>query len=322
MHSSSYNIKFTSYSEVNDVIKKLFKSLRSKHQDGFETSMKGSDFIFDSVQLIYYQKCSEVNFKHGDSYIDSPCWRKKKKATINAKNEDDKYFQHAATAASNPEEIKQNSERVSNIKPFINECNCKGINYPSKIDDWKTFEKNNPTIALNILYINEKEIFPVYVSKHNSTGEKHIILLMIPNEEKEGWHYLAVKKHSALLRGITSKHHDYLYCLNCLHSFTTENKLKSPEKICKNKDFCGIVMPSEKDKILEFNQHIKSDKMSCIIYADIESLIKKIDRCANNLEKSSTTKIGKHIPCGYSMSTIWALIVQKINILYIVEKIV
>ena len=54
MHSSSYIIKFTSYSEVNDVIKKLFKSLRSKHQDGFETSMKGSDFIFDSVQLIYY----------------------------------------------------------------------------------------------------------------------------------------------------------------------------------------------------------------------------------------------------------------------------
>ena len=52
MHSSSDNIKFTSYSEVN-VIKKLFKSLRSKHQDGFETSMKGSDFIFDLVQLIY-----------------------------------------------------------------------------------------------------------------------------------------------------------------------------------------------------------------------------------------------------------------------------
>ena len=322
MHSSSYNIKFTSYSEVNDVIKKLFKSLRSKHQDGFETSMKGSDFIFDSVQLIYYQKCSKVNFKRGDSYIDSPGWIKKKKAAINPKNEDDKYFQHAATVASNSEEIKQNSERVSNIKLFINECNWKGINYPSKIDDQKTFEKNNPTIAFNILCTNENKIFPVYVSKHNSTREKHIILLMIANEEKEGWHYLAVKKQSALLRGITSKHHGYFYCLNCLHSFTTENKLKSHEKICKNKDFCGIVMPSEKDKILEFNQHIKSDKMSCIIYADIESLIKKIDRCANNLEKSSTTKIGEHIPCGYSMSTIWALIVQKINILYIVEKIV
>ena len=40
-------------------------------------------------------------------------------------------------------------------------------------------------------------------------------------------------------------------------------------------------------------------------YADIESLVKKIDGCANNLEKSSTTRLGKHIPCGYSMSAIW-----------------
>ena len=45
--------------------------------------------------------------------------------------------------------------------------------------------------------------------------------------------------------------------------------------------------------------------MSYIIYADIISLIRKIDGCANDLEKSSTTKIGEHIPCGHSMSTIW-----------------
>ena len=78
---------------------------------------------------------------------------------------------------------------------------------------------------------------------------------------------------SILLRGITSKHHGNFYCLNCLHSFRTENKLKSHEKVFKNKDFCGIVMPSEKDNILEFNQHINSDKMPYIIYAGIEFLI-------------------------------------------------
>ena len=64
-------------------------------------------------------------------------------------------------------------------------------------------------------------------------------------------------------------------------------------------------MPSEKDNILEFNQYMKSDKMPYIIYADIESLIRKIDGCANNPENFSTTKIGEHIPCGYSMPTIW-----------------
>ena len=77
------------------------------------------------------------------------------------------------------------------------------------------------------------------------------MLLIIPNEEKEGWHYLAVKKLSVLLRGITSKHHGYFHCLNCLPSFRTENKLKSHEKVSKNKYFCGFVMASEKDNILD-----------------------------------------------------------------------
>ena len=55
---------------------------------------------------------------------------------------------------------------------------------------------------------------------------------MIPNTEKEGWHYLAVKKLSTLFRGITSKHHGGFYCLNCLYCFRIENKLKSQEKLC------------------------------------------------------------------------------------------
>ena len=61
---------------------------------------------------------------------------------------------------------------------------------------------------------------------------------MIPNEEKEGWHYLAIKRLSTLLRGITSKHHSDFYCLNCLQSFRTENKLKSHENVFKKKLPC------------------------------------------------------------------------------------
>ena len=83
------------------------------------------------------------------------------------------------------------------------------------------------------------------------------------------------EKLSTLLRGITSKHQGDFYCLNCFHSFRTRNKLKFHEKVCKNKNVCGIVMPSEKDYILEFKQYLKSNKMPYIIYACIESLIKK-----------------------------------------------
>ena len=98
------------------------------------------------------------------------------------------------------------------------------------------------------------------------------------------------------------------------HSFIAENKLKSHEKVHKYKDYSGIVMPSQKIiyyinilyyKLLQFNQCTRSDKMPDI-YADLESLIRKIDECANNPKKFSTTKLTKHIPCRYTMSTIWA----------------
>ena len=129
------------------VANELFELLRTRYQDNLETSMIGSDFIFDSVHSMYC-KCHKVNFKRGGSYADSPDWIKNEKTTINPKNDDDKCFQYALTATLNYEEIKWNSERVSNIKPFENKYNWEGINYSSKIDNWRTFEKNNPTIAL------------------------------------------------------------------------------------------------------------------------------------------------------------------------------
>ena len=112
------------------------------------------------------------------------------------------------------------------------------------------------------------------------------------------------KKLSALLRGITSNNNGDLYCLNCLHSFRTENKLESHKRACENKDFCNVIVSSEGTKILEFNQNQKSDKAPFIIYADLECIIEKTDGYKNNPESSSTTKVSENIPSGFSMSTI------------------
>ena len=107
---------------------------------------------------------------------------------------------------------------------------------------------------------------------------------MISNGEKQR-HYLAVKKLSALLRGITSKNNADFYCLNSFHSFRTKKKLESHTRVCENKDFCNVIMSSEETKILEFNQCKKSDKAPFIIYADLEWIIEKTDRCKNNPKK-------------------------------------
>ena len=57
-------------------------------------------------------------------------------------------------------------------------------------------------------------------------------------------------------------------------------------------------MPSKDTKILEFNPYQKSDKAPSIIYADLESLIKRMDGCKNNFEETSTTKVGNIFPLG------------------------
>ena len=80
---------------------------------------------------------------------------KNKKPTTNPINKkDNKCFQYTVTVALNHEEIEKHSERIIKIKPFINKYNWKGITFPSEKYDWKKFEKNNLTIALNVLYAN------------------------------------------------------------------------------------------------------------------------------------------------------------------------
>ena len=92
------------------------------------------------------------NLNWGWSYIGSD-WIKK--ATINSVNGDNKCFQYAATVALNYEEIGKISQIISKLKPFINKCNCKEINYPFGKDDWIKFDKANPTITLNALHVKK-----------------------------------------------------------------------------------------------------------------------------------------------------------------------
>ena len=74
--------------EADEVIKKLFHSLKNRYQNNLE-SMRGSEFVLDNVQLLYY-KCQNINLNRGGSYIDSPDWIEKKNATINPINRKEK----------------------------------------------------------------------------------------------------------------------------------------------------------------------------------------------------------------------------------------
>ena len=89
-----------------------------------------------------------------------------------------------------------------------------------------------------MLYVpyDTEEIRHACKSKHNLNRENQVILLMITEGEK--WHYLAVKKLSALFNGITSKHKGDFYCLDCFNSYRTEEKFKKHKKVCEDHDYC------------------------------------------------------------------------------------
>ena len=160
----------------NEFIEELFKSFLQKYQEGLEESMRGSEFIFDSVDALYYD-LNRISLSRGGSYIDSPKWLKDKKATINPKNNDNKCFQYALTVALNYEQIKKNPHRISKIRPFIDQYHWKEIDFPSHSKDWKKFESNNKSLALNILYVphNTEEIRHAYKSKSNLEPENLLI---------------------------------------------------------------------------------------------------------------------------------------------------
>ena len=146
---------------------------------------------------------------------------------------------------------------------------------------------------------NAEEIRHACKSKHNLKRKNQVVLLVITDGEK--WHYLAVKKLSTLLKGITSKHKGDFYCLNCFNSYSTKEKLKKHRSVCENHDYCYVEMSEKDNKILKYNYGEKSMKAPFITYADIKPLLEKMNTCHNNPEKSSTTKTNEHTASGYSL---------------------
>ena len=96
--------------------------------------------------------------------MDSPDWIKQKKSKLNPTKNDDQYFQCAAIIALNHEKIELHPERVSEIKPFINNYNLEEINYSSNIQDWKKLKKNS-SVSVNVLHIRQKKHFQLVFQK-------------------------------------------------------------------------------------------------------------------------------------------------------------
>lgn len=125
----SDNVEILPASDTNDVVIKLFESFLNKYEQEENILRNGSNYLFGSVEGLGIH-FHNIKLNRGSSYIPSPKWVFDKKATINPKNlNDDKCFPYAIIAALHHNEISNNPERITKLKPLINNYNRNGRVY-------------------------------------------------------------------------------------------------------------------------------------------------------------------------------------------------
>ena len=275
--------------EKGDIAKRLVNPFLNNYQKEKLILRNGTNFVFESIGLLSYH-IHKTGLKRGNSYIKSPKWVAIKKAIINPKNVDKRCFEYSIVVALHHKEIKNHPERIQDIHHYFS-CGYSwwGLDFPAEIKEWKRFEKNNETIALNILQVPQDEIkiTHAYKSEYNLYTQKSGCFV---NDYTDGekWYYTALKSEptedgfnqpkkslSKLFRGITSNNHGDFYCLNCLHSFRTDNALKKHERLRGNNDHYSVEMPTKLNKFLKYNHGEKSLKTPFVIYVDLECLLLK-----------------------------------------------
>ena len=256
----------------------------------------GSGWRFEKVikLVLHTTRWDPIN---AGSYIELPEVLKNKHAIINMKNQDEECFKWCVLRALNL--INKNAERIdSDLKSKQDTINMDGIRYPVNFRAIDRFEHLNPNISISVLgYNKEERVYPLRISK--CTKRKHdIILLLIKDGEKS--HYCLVKNISALLSSqINSNDHKRYFCLNCFNSFKDEDKLKEHKKYCYENESVKINMPPP-GTFLRFKNFLHSEKAPFAVYADFESLIKPMDNCNPDPNKSYTKKYQKHEPTSFS----------------------
>ena len=259
----------------------------------------GSGWRFEKVikLVLHTTRWDPIN---AGSYIELPEVLKNKHAIINMKNQDEECFKWCVLRALNPKD--KNAERIDNdLKSKQNSINMKGICYPVDLKVIDRFEHLNPNISISVLgYNKEERVYPLRINKctKHTKRENNIVLLLLKDGEKS--HYCLVKNISALLSSqINSNDHKRYFCLNCFNSFKDEYKLEEHMEYCYENESVKILMPQQ-GTFLRFKNFLHSEKAPFAIYADFESLIKPMDNCNPDPNKSYTKKYQKHEPISFS----------------------
>ena len=159
-------------SDINNLIQRMFTHIKTQTEN---SKFPESGFSLDKMMNLY------INFHRlvltrGSSYTELPEGIKSKKAVINPQNNDEECFKWTVIESLHYEDIKHNPERISLLRPYEKQYFWKGLEFPVSIKKIDNFEKNNPGMAVNVLFSNKKsskkDIYTVLRSKHNVECKK------------------------------------------------------------------------------------------------------------------------------------------------------
>ena len=169
-----------------------------------------------------------------------------------------------------------------------------GIVNPVQLNAIDKFERQNPTISINV-FGHEESVCPLRVSK--CEDREVVNLLLISDDDKR--HYCLIKSMSRLLSTQTSKRNGaQYYCMRCLNPFHSQESLDKHLEYCSTHEAVKLEMPGE-GTILSFENYNRSMRVPFIVYADFESFIKPIDTCEPNPENSYTKQYQKLTPSSF-----------------------
>ena len=289
--------------DENEIYDEMVKEIEEEMQKAADA--EGSGWQYERViKMVLHTTRWEPLY--GSSYIPLDPYLANKKALINMQNEDDKCFMWSVLRALYPKDT--NPQRIDNdLKSKQGSINMKGIHYPVNLKAIDRFETQNPNISISVVGYNKIDlVHPIRVSKYS--GCEHDIVLLLLKEAVKGengkieekTHYTLVKNKSALIASQINNHKGSRHiCLNCFNSFNSPETLKTHKEYCYENESVKTLMPQQ-GTYLRFKKFLHSEKAPFAIYADFESLIKPMDNCNPDPNKSYTKKYQKHEPISFS----------------------
>ena len=306
---SMKSIRILDKTQVRDVIDQSIPELKTFIEE-FEG--KGSGLLFKYVETMYVN-ISKYQPYRGGSYIELDEYIKNKKCCLNIQNEDEKCLMYCVLYHINKDKIKKDPQRVTKYKPYLNQFDFSTIKFPTPIRDIPKVEKIID-YGINLFLYDDKKVFPNYVTERRD--DKIINLLLIKDGNKE--HYIYISKLDILItknvRDEEGKHEAKrgYPCPNCLHRFSSEFLLnRHRENGCDIFEPQRTMLPSPinpfskefEQPTIKFHHHNNKFKQPVVIYADFETICKKIEH-THDTSKSGTSKFIEQVPCGFCFNVV------------------